>query len=114
MELDPAGLPVYNSLSLPDLPFDFDTAYPETTLPAYAPPETTGNRSYSSPRPLVQHIFTLPDQKGRTWLTLKVNSSAQSALSLPNFFEGKPVTGLVELELEKPDSISAVVVSVST
>lgn len=108
-------LPVYNTLSLPDFPLDFDVNESDAVLPAYEPPDSSGNRnaSLSASRRLVEHKFTLPDSKGRQWLTLRVSSLAQTPTSLPNFYEGIPVAGVVELKLEKPDSISAIVISVS-
>ena len=111
---DPSGLPTYNTLSLPDFPLDLEVNESDAALPAYQPPEGSGNRNTSSAsRRLVEHKFTLPDSKGREWLSLRVGSLAQSSTALPNFYEGVPITGVVELKLEKPDSISAIIISVS-
>ncbi|KAG7451337.1 uncharacterized protein BT62DRAFT_927015 [Guyanagaster necrorhizus] len=46
--------------------------------------------------------------KDKPWATLKVFSSAKSAKSLPTFYEKETINGVVELEVERGDSIQAV------
>ncbi len=60
----------------------------------------------------MEREFSLTNDKGRTFLTLKVLSSAP-APSLPTFLEGQPIGGKVILDLEKPESIKSISISVS-
>ncbi len=46
--------------------------------------------------------------KDKAWATLKVFSSAKSAKSLPTFYEKEIINGIVELDVERGDSIQAV------
>ena len=59
-----------------------------------------------------EHVFQLADGKSRPWITLKVYSSAKSPKSLPTFFEKENITGLLELEAERGDSIQAITATV--
>ncbi|KAF8905074.1 hypothetical protein CPB84DRAFT_1894808 [Gymnopilus junonius] len=60
-----------------------------------------------------EHVFQLADGKSRPWITLKVYSSAKSPRSLPTFFEKENITGLLELEAERGDSIQAITATVT-
>lgn len=55
-----------------------------------------------------EHVFQLSDGKPKPWVTLKIYSSAKSSKSLPTFFEKEDITGQVELDAERGDSIQAV------
>lgn len=79
-------------------------AYAEE-LPGYTP------RDYST-HPLVrrqstEHVYNIIE-KNRTWVTLKLYSSAKSPLSLPTYFEKEKITGLLEINAEKGDSIHSI------
>ncbi|KDR78972.1 hypothetical protein GALMADRAFT_63777 [Galerina marginata CBS 339.88] len=60
-----------------------------------------------------EHVFQLADGKSRPWITLKLYSSAKSSKSLPTFFEKENITGLLELEAERGDSIQAITATVT-
>ena len=65
--------------------------------------------------PPTEHIYSLDTYSGRTWLTLKIQSLAPSAKSLPALVEGRPVVGGVILDFgEKSEKVKSVTVSVST
>lgn len=59
------------------------------------------------------HISSLEDSKGRPWVSLIVTSRAANSALPPFFMEGDVISGRVELDLEKPETAKAVVVSVS-
>lgn len=88
-----------------------DTSSRETSteLPAYSRSATRPQEA----RPLTEHTFTLETSDRVPWLVLKVKSSAPSTKGLPVFVEGQPITGEVDLRLDKPENIKSVVVSVS-
>lgn len=62
----------------------------------------------------VEHIYEMHDSNCRPTLSLKVYSWAQSSDHLPVFYDGCQISGDVEISLEKPDFIQAVVISVSS
>lgn len=78
-------------------------------LPAYAAPfPRPSNR-----RERVEHSFYLRGS-GRPWLRLALRSRAAKQEQMPYMLGGEPVTGYVELTLEKPEYFLAIEVSVST
>jgi len=80
-----------------------------------APPGYQGggpSRSVST-RPLREVISTLNTSKGKPWALLKVMSRVGKASEVPAFVEGEPITGTVELNLDKSDHIQAVTIEVS-
>lgn len=74
-------------------------------LPAYT-------RAAASEKAQSEYIASLDTSAKRAWLTLKVKSSAPSPNVRPVFSSGQPITGLVQLDLESPDSIKAVLINV--
>ncbi|KAF7976619.1 hypothetical protein HWV62_2292 [Athelia sp. TMB] len=73
-------------------------------LPDYAAPPLASEKSeYSS---------SLENARGRKWLILAVKSRSASPTSLPLYFEKDVITGRVELDLDKPETIKGVIVSV--
>ncbi|KAF9563247.1 hypothetical protein CPC08DRAFT_761006 [Agrocybe pediades] len=60
-----------------------------------------------------EHVFQLSDGKPKPWVTLKIFSSAKSSKSLPTFFEKENITGSLELDAERGDSIHGVTVVVT-
>ena len=76
-----------------------------TDLPAY-----TARLSLSRPnvREPVVHTYSLKDGRGRAWLILNVASRAPSPFCLPQLYEGEPVRGSVEVDLEKETQVKAV------
>jgi hypothetical protein len=55
-----------------------------------------------------EHVFQLADGKSKPWVTLRVFSSAKSSKSLPTFFEKENITGRLELDAQRGDSIQAI------
>lgn len=58
-----------------------------------------------------ERVFTLDNSKGKPWAFLKINSRGSSQ-SAPNFFEGDLITGTVELDLDKAETFSAIILEV--
>lgn len=71
--------------------------------------------SYTAP-PLAsersEHSSSLENGQGRKWLILAVKSRSANAASLPLYYEKDVISGRVELDLDKPETIKGVVVSV--
>ncbi|KAF4596561.1 hypothetical protein EYR40_007742 [Pleurotus pulmonarius] len=78
-------------------------------LPVYTPSSPTSPTSQAARS---EHVVSLQGSKGHKWLSLYVNSRAATAASLPLLFQGDSVTGRVELDLQKEETIKAIVVSV--
>lgn len=89
-----------------------DFSQSSAELPAYSVPEVSGS---GATRQQTEHVISLTISEKNTyqWLKLKVKSWAPSTKHLPSFVEGTPIMGTVELDLPKPESIKAIVVSVS-
>jgi hypothetical protein len=91
-------------------------------LPGYEPPPPGAARASDSKHapaadtatataPGIEHVLAL-ENKGRPWLTLRVQRSHASAPSqLPIFFDGEEVCGVVEVDLAKPESAKAVTIA---
>ncbi|KIM40544.1 hypothetical protein M413DRAFT_445987 [Hebeloma cylindrosporum] len=60
-----------------------------------------------------EHVFQIADGKSKPWITLRVFSSAKSSRSLPTFFEKENITGRLEIDAERGDSIQAVTAMVT-
>ncbi|KAG6857382.1 hypothetical protein H0H87_004744 [Tephrocybe sp. NHM501043] len=54
-----------------------------------------------------EHVYLLTE-KNRTFVTLKLYSSAKSAKSLPTFFEKENINGTLEINADKGDSIQSI------
>lgn len=89
-----------------------------------APPEYQANGDLGLPsynfnarpafvRSPTEHTYHLTGGKSKPWATLKVQSAAQSAESIPVFLEGNVMNGLFELSLDKPDHVVEVGIVVS-
>ncbi|KAK0223391.1 hypothetical protein IW262DRAFT_1269466 [Armillaria fumosa] len=79
---------------------------PSTDLPPYSRHNTPTGRH--TPREPTEHVFQIMSGKDKAWATLKVFSSAKSAKSLPTFYEKEIINGIVDLDVERGDSIQAV------
>lgn len=88
------------------------------------PPVYSGHHGRREPRRLtssaqqtVEHSFTSSKDSKSTsqlpWLSLRLHSYAGTTESTPIVLEGKPVNGVVELDLDKPDDIKDITVTVS-
>ncbi len=58
-----------------------------------------------------EHSFPL-ERNGRKWMSLCVRSRAKRAGSPPIYTEGDTVSGRVELDLDKPEKIKMITVTV--
>ncbi|EIN10162.1 hypothetical protein PUNSTDRAFT_132267 [Punctularia strigosozonata HHB-11173 SS5] len=81
-------------------------------LPAYSGAQSQQHPSAAARRELVSHEVHIEDGKGSPWFTLKLRSRARDAKFVPEFWEGDTITGSVELDLQKPDAIVAITVSI--
>lgn len=87
---------------------------PRVTTSTSPRPEREIRRMTPSTQRTVEHTFTLSKGSQQPpWLTLKLHSYAVSSASTPTFLEGNPVTGVVELDVEKPDDIKDITITVS-
>ncbi|KAK7032322.1 hypothetical protein VNI00_013281 [Paramarasmius palmivorus] len=85
------------------------------------PPTMHLHRSHSSRPPTIisvsssaerfEHSFSL-ERRGQKWLTLFVRSRSRSPLTAPVYIEGDTITGRVELDLDRPETIKGVAVAV--
>ncbi len=80
-------------------------------LPAYSPPESPREHS-RAPRELTVHTYELMNSKKRPWVVLKVVDKAASSAHLPHIYEGEPIEGTVDLNLEKDVQIKSVSIAV--
>ncbi|KAF8508226.1 hypothetical protein JB92DRAFT_3145108 [Gautieria morchelliformis] len=74
--------------------------------------EDDGHRLEISSPQLTERVYTLETGENRPWAFLKVKSRGTKPTSISRFFQGEPITGTVELSLEKTDHIRAVTVEV--
>lgn len=83
------------------------------TLPEYdgsSPQLASGENEWG------EQTYSLEDNKGRTWLWLKITSRAVAKNDknvLPLFFERDTVRGTVEIDFDKADGSKGIVVAVS-
>ncbi|KAL4249716.1 hypothetical protein ABKN59_006122 [Abortiporus biennis] len=84
-----------------------------SSLPAYSarPPPPLELTRETSPRALTTHQYELLNRNQRPWATLKIKSLSGSPKNLPNVFEGTPVTGSVDLNFEREESVKCVKIS---
>lgn len=109
-ELGHSGSPIIPTRLEGDIFADTSSRGTSAELPAYS--RTAAVQQVA--RPLTEHTFTLDVPEGNPWLVLKVKSNAPSTKGLPVFVEGQPIAGVVELQLDKPENIKAVVILVSS
>jgi hypothetical protein len=81
------------------------------TSEASLPP---GYDDSSSRVQLTERVFTLETSKQQPWAFLKVKCPSGKSTSIPRFIQGEPITGTVELSLDKTDHIEAVTIEVSS
>ncbi|KAF8574231.1 hypothetical protein K439DRAFT_1399203 [Ramaria rubella] len=60
--------------------------------------------------PVTERVYTLETAKKQPWAFLKVNSRGGRVTSVPLVLQGEPITGTVELDLEKTEHIQEVVI----
>lgn len=99
--------------ALPSAP-PVNRVHEDDELPAYAARASVksgGTRRQRTER--VEHVFHLRGSV-RPWLKLVVRSRASKPEQMPYLLGGEPVTGYVELSLEKPEWFTSVEVTVSS
>ncbi|KLO18745.1 hypothetical protein SCHPADRAFT_886033 [Schizopora paradoxa] len=115
--LDRASAPPYSPIDLGEDTVEGRTENPpDYSGPASAsrPRRREHHQAIPTPRQTVEHSYSL--SKGsrssphQPWLTLKLESYAESPVSTPVVLEGKSVKGSVELSLDKPEDITQVIV----
>jgi hypothetical protein len=79
-------------------------------LPAYT---NIMRHSNHAPAHRSEHTSFLENGKGHKFLTMSVNSRSVDPKSLPLFLERDVISGHVELNLEKPEALKGVIISVS-
>jgi hypothetical protein len=81
------------------------------------PNRLSNGRKEIAPRPTVRpepkEFDTKVEKKGRAIVTMTLVSEAAYSRTMPTFSEGTPVKGRVRLNLDQPDTIHSVVISVS-
>ena len=69
--------------------------------------------SYETQQRGPEHQRSLERGNNQKWLSLFVRSGAKDASSMPMFFENDDILGRVEIEIDKPESVKGVTISVS-
>ncbi|EJD00901.1 uncharacterized protein FOMMEDRAFT_141671 [Fomitiporia mediterranea MF3/22] len=80
-------------------------------LPSYDTPGPSRPYRHAS-RERQLHEFSLENADKHQWATVRFQSWAPSARSLPIFFEDQDITGQVDLDLRQPESIKSIEVSI--
>ncbi len=94
---------------------DLDSPGLSDDLPSELPEYDGIRRGHGGRPPPSQtvHSYTLNTSRtDRPWLTLRVLSWVQNASSAPVFVESEAIAGHVDLDLDKPDSIKAIIITV--
>ncbi|KAH0832895.1 hypothetical protein J3R83DRAFT_11847 [Lanmaoa asiatica] len=104
METFPTHLSVSDSIAIMD-----------SELPGYseAPSSLAVGSGSNTAQEGSQHTLSLQDGKGFKWLTLITSSRASASTSLPIFYEGDVVSGQVDLDVFKSESIKGISVKVT-
>lgn len=86
----------------------------DSELPGYseAPLSSAAGSSSNTARAGSQHTLSLQDTKGFKWLTLQVNSRAPTPTSLPIIYEGDVISGQVDFDVLKSESIKGISIKV--
>jgi len=81
-------------------------------LPSYSPSTQVGSPSTSQQIPeFAPQTYSLEDNKGVSWIWLKIKSRAKGAKQLPIFFQGDVIEGEVEVDFSKADGAKAVTIA---
>lgn len=92
------------------IPPDEPHSEPDVELPKYSARPSLGSQG-SVERS--EHVYSLENSKGHKWVSLSVKSRSANPNAPPLFLEGDIITGRVDLDLDKPENIKAVMISVS-
>ena len=82
----------------------------DPSLPSYSRPSQRGPSAITEK---TEHQYSLQNNKGKDWLSLKVFSRAPSAKSLPLVFEGEKIEGVVSVDIDKPENSKGITITVS-
>jgi hypothetical protein len=98
------------------LTFSHLLAKEDILAPSLARFPSSASQSSSTSPIRTQHQYCLTDGKGkgndRPWLTLRVKSRSPKSKLLPLFIGKDSISGVVELELAKPETVREVKVTV--
>ncbi|KIJ67028.1 hypothetical protein HYDPIDRAFT_109020 [Hydnomerulius pinastri MD-312] len=89
-----------------------DSELPGYSPPAPPPPHSAGSSSNTA-QAGSSHSLSLEDSKAHKWLTLTVSNRAPDSGSLPCFVEGDTISGQVDLDVSKSESIKGITVKVT-
>jgi hypothetical protein len=81
-------------------------------LPGYTSRASVTSRSSSTLTSTVERVYSLENRKGQKWASLVVRSRAPNNKYPPLFLENDIITGRVELDLGRPKTFKAIVISV--
>ena len=76
-----------------------------------APPPSIDSTRPGGPF-LTPHSFYLRDTHGRPWMTLSLQSRAQSSKYLPVYCEGDTISGELTLDLLSPETLKGITITV--
>ena len=102
---------------------DVQAAMPNTstvndTVPSaniVEPPTQASQDTPSSTSPFTtEHVYTLKNSRGRSWLTLRILSRASQGKSHPIYHGKDVISGTVETDLEKAEGSKGVTIAVRT
>jgi hypothetical protein len=79
--------------------------------PAYARRDSVLSTSANA---FVEHAYSLSNSTGRAWATLRLRSRARAPAHVPYIREGDTLSGVLELNIEKEDTIQQVDIEVRT
>ena len=106
--------------TLPSVPIDGTNGHGTklANFKAHELPNRLSNgRKETAPRPSVRlepkEFDTEVEKKGRAIVSMTLVSEAAYSRTMPTFLEGTPVKGRVRLNLDQPDTIHSVAISVS-
>ncbi|KAF9223898.1 hypothetical protein BS17DRAFT_795942 [Gyrodon lividus] len=89
----------------------------DSELPGYSPPVPpplqSAGTSANTTQLGSQHLSSLEDSKGYKWLSLTVSSRTSDPTSPPCFYQGDTISGQVDLDVLKSESIKAITVKVT-
>lgn len=108
----------YANAELPESPFSLLLSKNDTLSPLLTQSPSSASPSFSTSATSIrtQHQYCLTNGKGkgndRPWLTLRVSSRSPKSKLLPLFIGKDSISGIVELEFAKPETVREVKVTV--
>lgn len=116
--IPPPGPPAYSSVFQPPRPLESADSRPSPISPCTAMSPMHTRRPVPAPHPngIHRHQYHIIGSKAEPWATLKVYSPSSSHLdrqNTPYFTTGDLIRGVFELNLDSPQNISSISLSVS-